>query len=143
MINLVKRKNVDLLIEEFWKNGYLTVSRKFGTYLPEPSKVGNFEVDIVARQKNNYAIGITLTPDDLNDPSLAAKLNFLATRQTKYSNRKVALFIGVAPGYLKNAKSLIQLFDPDIRNNIRLFEIVDKGVIPLGRNRKKEKILFS
>ena len=51
------RKNVDQLVEQFWKRGYFTVSRKFGTYLPEPSKVGNFDVDIIARYKKDYAIG--------------------------------------------------------------------------------------
>ncbi len=41
------RKNVDQLVDQFWKRGYFTVSRKFGTYLPEPSKVGGFDVDII------------------------------------------------------------------------------------------------
>lgn len=143
-MNTLKRKNIDLLVEKFWKQGYLTVSRRFGTYLPEPSKVGNFEVDIIARQKkNNYAIGITLTEEDLNNSDITEKLIFLATRQTKYTNKRVLLFVGVPLDYFKNAKALIDLIDPDIRKNIRLFQIVERP-IPARRNRRtKQKVLFS
>ncbi|MFZ0452943.1 MAG: hypothetical protein WCE54_23595 [Ignavibacteriaceae bacterium] len=143
MLNTIKRKNIDLLVEEFWKLGYLTVSRKYGTYLPEPSKVGKFEVDIVARQRKNYAIGITLTYSDLNDPSLIDKLNFLATRQTKYSNKRVILFVGVPRELFKNMKVLIDSFNPEIKNNIKLFEIIDRSIIPSRRKLRKEKVLFS
>ena len=143
MMNTVKRKNIDLLVEEFWKLGYLTVSRRFGTYLPEPSKVGKFEVDIVARQRKNYAIGITLNYSDLNDPSLIEKLNFLATRQTKYSNKRVILFVGVPKGLFRNMKVLIDSLEPEVRNNIKLFEIIDRSIIPNRRKLRKEKVLFS
>ena len=73
-----KRKYIDLLVEEFWKQGYLTVSRKYGTYLPEPAKVGDYDVDIIARFKKNYAIGITLSEEDLNDHNLINKIKFLS-----------------------------------------------------------------
>ena len=95
MIEYDKRRSVDLLVEKFWKQGYLTVSRKFGTYLPEPGKVGDFEIDIIARYKKNYAIGITLTEADLKDSKIIEKLTYLATRQTKFSNKRVLLFVGV------------------------------------------------
>ena len=49
----MKRKQIDLLVEEFWKLGYLTVSRKLGTYLPEPQKVGKYSVDVIARYNKN------------------------------------------------------------------------------------------
>ncbi len=143
MINTIKRKNIDLLVEEFWKLGYLTVSRKYGTYLPEPSKVGKFEVDIIARQRKNYAIGVTLDYSDLNAPSLIDKLNFLATRQTKYSNKRVILFVGVPKELFKNMKVLIDSFDSEVKNNIKLFEIIDRSIIPSRRTLRKEKVLFS
>ena len=63
MLDLVKRKRVDLLVDQLWKYGYLTLKRKFGTYLPEPEKVGEFDIDIVSRQKKDYAIGVTLSVD--------------------------------------------------------------------------------
>ncbi len=143
MMNTIKRRNIDLLIEEFWKLGYLTVSRKFGTYLPEPSKVGKFEVDIVARQRKNYAIGITLSYADLNDPSLFDKLNFLATRQTRYTNKRVILFVGVPKDLFKNIKVLVDSLTSEVKNNIKLFEIMDRFIIQTRRSLRNEKVLFS
>ncbi len=53
MMNTSERYIVDSLVAQFWKRGYLTVSRRFGTYLPEPERVGEFNVDVVARLRNN------------------------------------------------------------------------------------------
>ena len=143
MLSMMKRETVDLLVEQFWKQGYMTLSRKYGTYLPEPSKVGNFEVDIIAKQKKNYAIGITLTGEDLNDPGIAGKINFLATRQTKYTNKKVMLFIGVEVQYFKNAKALVDSIDPETRKNIRLIQIFERPLPARRRNRDFKKVMFS
>ena len=143
MLELDKRKSVDLLIEQFWKLGYLTLSRKFGTYLPEPAKIGGFDVDIVAKQKKNYAIGITLAHDDLKNINLPKKLAYLATRQTKYSNKKVSLFVGVPYEYFKHAKDLIDLLNEDIKKNIRLFRIVEKNLPKRSNNRTGQQVLFS
>jgi hypothetical protein len=38
---------------------------------------------------------------------------------------------------------MINLFNPEIRNNIKIFEIADRTVIPQKINRKREKPLFS
>ncbi len=142
-MEMMKRKSVDLLVEQFWKHGYLTVKRKFGTYLPEPSKVGDFDVDIIARYKNSYAIGLTLTKNDMSDPKIKEKLIFLATRQTKFTNKAVKLFIGADESLYKNAKALIDSLANHVKKNIRLFQIVDTPV-EVKRNRKiKEKVLFS
>jgi len=84
MLNTSERYIVDSLVTQFWKRGYLTVSRRFGTYLPEPERVGDFEVDVVARQRNKYAIGISINEDELNSAELADKIYYLATRHTKY-----------------------------------------------------------
>ena len=141
-MEMMKRKSVDLLVEQFWKQGYLTIRRKFGTYLPEPSKVGNFDVDIIARYKANYAIGLTLTRNDLNDPNIKEKLVFLATRQTRFTNKPVKLFIGADESLYKNAKALIEALDNDVKKNIRLFQIIDKPEVKRKHN-FKEKVLFS
>lgn len=138
-----ERKNIDLLIEQFWKRGYLTVSRRYGTYLPEPGKVGAFDVDIVARHKNDYAIGINLRSDDLSNSNLSAKLTYLATRHTKFSNKIVKLFVGVPVEYFKQARAFIDELDEEIRKNIKLFQIIDKT---LPSTRKKifgANVLFS
>jgi len=137
------RKNIDQLVEQFWKRGYFTVSRKFGTYLPEPSKVGIFEVDIIARYKKDYAIGITLAEQDLQNINLSKKLTYLSTRHTKYSNKKVRLFVGVPVICFKQAKILIEHLDPDVQKNIKLFQIVDKTLPSLRKSKRVPNVLFS
>ena len=116
----MKRQCVDLLISQFWKNGYLTISRKFGTYLPEPQRMGGFDIDIVARYKKDYAIGITLNDDDLENPALKEKIEFLATRQTKFTNKKVLLFLGIPNSLKKKLEFIISTLDENIRKNIKL-----------------------
>jgi hypothetical protein len=143
MLSTDKRKYIDLLVEQFWRNGYLTVSRKFGTYLPEPSKVGGFDIDIIAKQKKRYAIGITLSDEDFKNSKLAEKIIFLSTRQTKYTNNKVMLFIGVPANLVKNAKALVDSFTEDVRKNIRIFEIVERSVSRRRDNKKNQAVLFS
>ena len=124
-----KRRDVDLLIEEFWRKGYLTVFRKFGTYLPEPSNIGGFDVD---------------ADQDFKDPSfIKNKLSYLAQRQTKGSSKKVMLFVGVSVMSYKYAKTLIDELDPETRKNIRLFQIVEKQDLNLRNEAKSNKVLFS
>lgn len=143
MMELDKRRSIDLLVDQFWKQGYLTVSRKFGTYLPEPSKVGSFDIDVLARYKKNYAIGITLSESDIKDAKIIDKLNYLGTRQTKYSNKRVLLFIGVPQVYFKLAKELLEFIDSNTRRNIRLLPIVEKSINSNNRKRLEEPTLFS
>lgn len=142
MLDVDKRKSIDLLVEEFWKQGYLTLSRKYGTYLPEPSKVGLFDVDIIARYKKNIAIGITLNEDDFRNPDLIKKLDYLASRRTKYSNKKVLLFVGVPERKMKTIKILIEAIVPETRKNIKLLPIVERSV-QLAKNPGNRSSLFS
>jgi hypothetical protein len=123
----LNKKMVDAIIDQFWKLGYLTISRKFGTYLPEPPKVGGFEVDAIARQNNNYAIGLALSEDDFADPKLLQKLTFLASRQTKYTNKKVLLFIGTPQNKLKMAKELIEYLPYEAKTSIKIFPILNSS----------------
>ncbi len=143
-MNTDRRRDVDLLIEEFWKKGYLTLFRKFGTYLPEPSNIGGFEVDVIAKMKDNFAIGITLSDQDFKDSSfIKNKLSYLAHRQTKGSNKKVQLFVGVSLLNLKYAKTLLDELDPETKKNIKLFSITDKPELLIRKESRSEKILFS
>lgn len=144
MTELLKRKSVDFLVEQFWRKGYLTLSRKFGIYLPEPTSVGGFEVDIVARQKNKYAIGITLNDEDLKDHnSLLNKLKYLATRQTRHGNMAVMLFIGLKEENFKKVKMIVDQLEEDIRKNIRLFQISERQTITKRRTMERTQLLFS
>jgi hypothetical protein len=139
-MNTMKRKNIDYLVEQFWKNGYLTVSRKFGTYLPEPEKIGRFEVDIIAKQGKEYALGVTISEEDFKDPGLLDRITFLATRRTKFTQKPVLLYIGVPEEHLLLAKGLIDSLSNEIKTNIRLFNIVDKSLPQLSYPRKTRKV---
>ena len=137
------RKKVDLLINQFWKKGYLTVSRKYGTYLPEPGMVGRFNVDIIARHKSEYAIGINLSQKDFSNDKLADKLIYLATRHTKYTNKKVKLFVGVPAANFKQAKKFIENLDEEVRKNISLFQIVENTLPSIRKPKRELNALFS
>lgn len=143
MLNLVKRRTVDLLVQQFWKEGYLTVSRRYGTYLPEPDRIGSFEVDVIAKQRKNYAIGLTLTMDDFKNSKLIEKLTFLSTRQTKYSNKRVQLYVGVPTEFFERAKSIVKLLSPEARRNTKIIQIEDRGLSTPNAPGKGQKVLFS
>lgn len=144
MTELIRRKNVDLLVEQFWRKGYLTLSRKFGTYLPEPTLVGGFEVDVIARQKNNYALGLTITAEDLtNQTNFLNKVKYLASRKTRQGNQSVMLFIGVKEQNLKAAKSMIDQIDTEIKKNIKLVLIQEHFFSPKHRMETRQQTLFS
>ncbi len=123
-MNLLNRENnVDAIVDSFWKHGYMTLSRKFGSYLPEPAKVGNYEVDAIGKYKNNYVIGITLTEEELNNLNIYRKLEFLGSRSVKYSNRKVKLFVAVPRELAVKARNIIATLTEETRKNIKLIPI--------------------
>jgi len=143
MLNTSERYIVDSLVAQFWKRGYLTLSRRFGTYLPEPERVGEFIVDVVARQRKKYAIGISLSEDELNSTELSDKIYYLATRHTKFSNKPVILFIAVPVKYYKRAKNLLEQMDKKVRRNIKLIQIIDESIPQTDISKQKSKVLFS
>ena len=128
MANTRYQARVDDLITHFWKNGYLTVSRKYGKYLPEPKPVGDYEIDAVGKLKKKFAFGIVLTEEELNNPKVYSKLNYLATRQTKYSNKQVTLFVGVPTNLLNKAKLIVSGLDDSIKKNIKLIGINENKI---------------
>lgn len=94
-------------------------------------------------KKSNYAIGVILTIEDLNQPNILERLKFLATRQTKFTNRKVMLFVGTHVDNYSIAKSILEKLEPDVRKNIRLFPINDRPIISNRKTQSKNKTLFS
>ena len=124
----IRRKNIDLLVEEFWKLGYLTVSRKLGTYLPEPQNVGKYSVDVIARYNKNFAIGLTLNDEDVKRTDLREMVNFLATRKTRYTSKTVILFLGVVPNHYQRLRILLSTLEESVRKNIKLFNLAEKQI---------------
>lgn len=143
-MNYDRRKDVDALIEQFWKRGYMTLSRKYGTYLPEPDKVGIYDVDVIARYNDSFAIGIVLTDEDFYDlKKTQNKIVYLSTRQTKFNRKKVALFVGVSLKNYKTAKGLLEALPDEIKKNIRLIQIIDRQNLEQTTRRKNNNVLFS
>ncbi|MCP5062793.1 MAG: hypothetical protein GY936_10045 [Ignavibacteriae bacterium] len=122
----VQQRNIDDLIGHFWRNGYLTLSRRFGKYLPEPNNVGDFRVDAIGKQRKKYVIGLVLTEKDLNDPKVFNKLEFLATRHTKLSNKRVTLFVGVPKHLIKEARSAVSFLTVEAKKSIKVVSIGKK-----------------
>jgi len=138
------KKDIDALIEHFWKRGYMTVSRKFGTYLPEPSRVGSYEVDVIARYKNSYAIGIILKESDfVNINGIKEKIIYLASRKTRYSNKSVNLYIGVSSMNFFKAKQIISELPENLRKNIIVIQLFENEKLPIKENREQSELLFS
>jgi hypothetical protein len=140
-MNTSERKAIDLLVNEFWRLGYFTLSRKLGTYLPEPSNIGRFSVDVIGRQREKYAIGITLTKEDIFNPDLIEKINYLASRKSKASDKPILLLIGVPEDYFQQVKEILSHIDDNLRKNIKLKRII-KRESEIGRSKKLEHQVF-
>jgi len=120
MVRFSEKDRVDSLIEHFWKNGFLTVSRKYSKYLPNPSKIGEFEVDAIGKLNKKMILGLTLTETDLSKPTILRKIKFLANQQNKYSSKSVVLFLGVPENLIPLAKKLISNLDEETQKQIKI-----------------------
>jgi len=142
-MNISERKSIDLLVNEFWRLGFFTLSRRLGTYLPEPENIGRFKVDVIGRQKEKYAIGITLSKEDIFSSDLIEKINFLASRKTKLSDKPILLLVGVPDIYFKQVKEILLNVDEKFRKNVKLIRILVESVESRRDNRQAQQVIFS
>ncbi|PKL81745.1 MAG: hypothetical protein CVV24_13685 [Ignavibacteriae bacterium HGW-Ignavibacteriae-3] len=119
----VKIERVDYLIDHLWQHGYLTLSRKFGKYLPAPPLIGEYEVDAVAKYKRKIALGLTVSDEELNDPKFLSKLDFLANYTSRYPQNKVTLFLGVPYNAQVKASLLISSLDEATQKHIKIITL--------------------
>ena len=143
IMNISERKAIDILVSEFWRLGFFTVSRRFGTYLPEPENIGRFKVDAIGRLKEKYAIGITLYKEDIFSSDLIEKINYLASRKTKFSDKPIILIIGVPDVYFKQVKEILSNVDDKLRKNIKLIRIIDEKIDSRRKSKQTQQIIFS
>ena len=143
IMNISERRAIDLLVNEFWRLGFFTLSRRFGTYLPEPENIGKFTVDVIGRLKEKYAVGITLIKEDIFSSDLIEKINFLASRRTKFSDKPITLFIGVPDIYFKQVKEILLNVDEKIKKNIKLIRIIENDIESKKSNMKNRQVIFS
>lgn len=120
---------VDSLVKQFWKYGYLTVKRKYGKYLNEPGQIGDYNIDAIGKQVNDYAIGITLTAEDFDNKNLVEKVTFLASRHTKYTHKDVALIIGTSKRFTNEIAVLLNRISPNLKKNIKVVFFPEKKSI--------------
>jgi len=143
VMNISERKSIDLLVSEFWRLGFFTLSRRLGTYLPEPENIGRFKVDVIGRQKEKYAIGITLSKEEIFSSDLIEKINYLASRKTRSSEKPIMLLIGVPDIYFKQVKEILLNVDEKFRKNIKLTRIVEESVKSRRDNKQIQQVIFS
>jgi len=143
IMNISERRAIDLLVNEFWRLGFFTLSRRFGTYLPEPENIGKFSVDVIGRLKEKYAVGITLKKEDIFSSDLIEKINFLASRRTKFSDKAITLFIGVPDIYFKQVKEILSNVDEKIKRNVKLIRIVENDFDSKKDKIKNQQVIFS
>lgn len=143
-MNTELKNDIDALIEQFWKRGFMTISRKFGTYLPEPSFVGGYDVDVIARYKNLYAIGIVLKENDFaNLNHIKEKIICLSSKHTKFSNKPVNLYIGVSPLNFFKTKQIVSELPENLRKNIYVIQLFEKEKTFVNNKRENSELLFS
>lgn len=143
VMNTSERKAIDNLVSEFWRLGFFTISRRFGTYLPEPANIGKFKVDAVGRLKEKYAVGITLSKEDIFDTDLIEKINYLASRKTKFSDKPILLLIGVSDIYFKQIKEILNNVDEKVRKNIKLIRIFEEKIENRRKAKSTSQVIFS
>ncbi|MCF8261453.1 MAG: hypothetical protein K9J12_11820 [Melioribacteraceae bacterium] len=123
-MNMLKRQEtVDELVLQLRRKGFMTISRRFGKYLPDPKPIGKYQIDAVGRYKKDYAIGLNLTEDDFESVEIREKITFLANRHTKSSNKNVLLYLGVPSKFLTRAKSIVSDLDLFLQKNIRIIPL--------------------
>ena len=125
-----KRERVDHLIDHLWSNGYLTLSRKYGKYLPAPTPVGDYEVDAIAKYKKKVAIGLALSDEELDDPGLISKIHVITHDKSRFSNNRITLYLGVPNKSLIKAHMLVATFDEETRRNIKIVTLPDSDSYP-------------
>lgn len=126
MKSLKKQRAIDLLINHFWQNGYITVKRRFGTYLSEPPKIGDYEIDVLAKQRKNFAIGITILSEDVKNLGLLNKIAFLAARESRFTKKRIPLFVGVSLEHVSLIKGLVNSLDDSLKTMIKIIPLFEQ-----------------
>jgi len=119
----LKREKVDLLIDHLWQQGYLTLSRKFGKYLPAPPTISGYEVDAISKYKKKLAIGVTISGEELNEIKFLTKIESILNYQLQNPVNRVTLFIGVPCNLVVKATMLISTMQQEIQKHIKIIAL--------------------
>lgn len=122
----LKRERVDLLIDHLWQQGYLTLSRKFGKYLPAPPTISGYEVDSISKYKKKLAIGMTISEEELNDVLFLTRLEAILKYQQQNPMNRITLFLGVPYNSVVKATMLISTLPQETQKHIKIVALADK-----------------
>jgi hypothetical protein len=123
----LKRERIDHLIDHLWQHGYLTLSRRFGKYLPTPPTIGGYEVDSISRYKKKIAIGIVISEEELNDLKFLSKLESIILYEQLNPSNRFTLFIGVPNMLIVKASMLISTLREETQRHIKVLALPDKN----------------
>ncbi len=118
-----RKELIDLLVAQFWADGYKIIHRLFGNYLTNPPLVGEYKIDILARRGNRFAIGLILEEKDFKNPDLHRMIGFLGTRKSRFANSDALLYIGVEPHLYTKLAAILHKLDQDTTRHIRSFPL--------------------
>jgi hypothetical protein len=121
----LKRERVDLLIDHLWQEGYLTLSRRFGKYLPAPPMISGYEVDAISQYKKKIAIGITVPDEELNDIKFISKLEAISSYKKMYPMNRLTLFLGVPYNSVVKATMLVSTLSEETQKHIKIVTLPD------------------
>lgn len=116
-----KKDLIDAMLHRIRMEGFQTVARKHGKYLPPPAPVGSYEIDVLAKRAGVYGIGLALDAQDLVQSSLPAKIEYLATRTSRISKKPVFLFLGIDQTHYVKLAQLLQGLPAEVRAQIRTY----------------------
>lgn len=125
MSHKLKRERVDLLIDHLWKEGYLTLSRKFGKYLPSPPPIGGYEVDAISQYKKKIAIGLAVQEEELNDIKFISKLETISSYKRLHPMNRITVFLGVPYNSVVKVTMLISTLPEEVQKHIKIITLPD------------------
>lgn len=117
-----RKEKVDQLIGHLWKEGYLTLSRKYGKYLPPPPKIFGYEVDAISKSKKKIAIGLTISENEINENLVKRVSSILKFKNINRENR-ITLFIGIPSNSIINANVLFSSLDAEEQKSIKIIPL--------------------
>ena len=135
MSNSIEKKDLlGLLIPKLWLEGYHIIYRKFGKYLQAPPPVGEYEIDLVAKKGNSFAIALCLSANEIDNPALIEKIRFLASRRSRFNKQPIQLFIGIDTNNYFRLARLLQMLDNDEKKSIKSFALSSVPAANLFQN---------
>ncbi|MCK6604068.1 MAG: hypothetical protein HUU43_07810 [Ignavibacteriaceae bacterium] len=140
MLRSNPKNEVDTLVLSFWDKGYSTLNRKYGNYLSDPPRIGSYDIEVLARTGEGYAIGIILSEEELvNGPDIS-KIRFLASRTSRKNGSPVKLFIGVPEDKVQQVRRILKLNLPGLMQNIFIIRLDEQENTLLPEKKRDYRI---